>query len=81
MDKTASKEKAISEIVKKYKMSSNDIYCFGDDYNDIEMFKYCKNSVAMGNAISELKSIAMFITDTNDNDGVAKFLIEKGFIV
>ena len=56
------------------------IYCFGDDYNDIGMFKFCKNAVAMGNAISELKTIAKFVTETNDNDGVAKFLVEKGII-
>ena len=80
MDKNTSKEKSIDEISKKYKISSNDIYCFGDDYNDIEMFKFCKNAVAMGNAISELKIIAKFVTDTNDNDGVAKFLVEKGII-
>ena len=80
MDKNASKEKSIDEISKKYKISSNDIYCFGDDYNDIGMFKFCKNAVAMGNAISELKTIAKFLTETNDNDGVAKFLVEKGII-
>ena len=80
MDKNASKEKSIDEISKRYKISSNDIYCFGDDYNDIEMFKFCKNAVAMGNAISELKTIAKFVTETNDNDGVAKFLVEKGII-
>jgi len=80
MDKNASKEKSIDEISKKYKISSNDIYCFGDDYNDIEMFKFCKNAVAMGNAISELKIIAKFVTETNDNDGVAQFLIKKGII-
>ena len=44
------------------------------------MFKFCKNAVAMGNAISELKTIAKFVTETNDNDGVAKFLVEKGII-
>ena len=80
MDKNASKEKSIDEISKKYKISSNDIYCFGDDYNDIEMFKFCKNTVAMGNAISELKIIAKFVTETNDNDGVDKFLVEKVII-
>ena len=80
MDKNASKEKSIDEISKKYKISSNDIYCFGYDYNDIGMFKFCKNTVAMGNAISELKTIAKFLTETNDNDGVAKFLVGKGII-
>ena len=81
MDKNASKAKSISEISKKYKINSDDIYCFGDDYNDIEMFKFCKNAVAMGNAINELKIIAKFVTDTNDNDGIFKFLVENGFVI
>ena len=80
MDKNASKEKSIDEISRKYKIGSDDIYCFGDDYNDIGMFKFCKNTVAMGNAVSELKRIAKFVTGTNDNDGVAEFLVEKGII-
>ena len=75
MDKSASKEKAVSELSEKYKIQ--DIYCFGDDHNDIGMFKYCSYPVAMGNAIPELKAIAKFVTETNDNDGVAKFLIDK----
>lgn len=45
------------------------------------MFKFCKNAVAMGNAINELKIIAKFVTDTNDNDGVFKFLVENGFVI
>ena len=81
MDKNASKAKSIGEISKKYKINSDDIYCFGDDYNDIEMFKFCKNAVAMGNAINELKIIAKFVTDTNDNDGIFKFLVENGFVI
>jgi len=78
MDKSASKEKAISELSEKYGIS--DIYCFGDDHNDIGMFNYCSNPVAMGNAIPELKATAKFVTDTNDKDGVAKFLVEHGIL-
>ncbi len=49
-------KKEISESNKNaVQKLSNDIYCFGDDYNDIGMFKFCKNTVAMGNAISERK--------------------------
>ena len=71
-------KKSMDEISKNIKSTSNDVYCFGDDYNDLEMFKFCKNAVAMGNAMSELETIAKFVTETNDNDGVAALLIEKG---
>ncbi len=77
MSKEASKEQALKEIAEKYNSVPEAIYCFGDDHNDIGMFRYCRNSVAMGNAIPELKGIARFVTDSNDNDGVAKFLHEK----
>jgi len=46
----------------------------GDDINDISMFAEVGYSVAMGNAIPDLKKVATYITDDNNNDGVAKFL-------
>lgn len=46
----------------------------GDNFNDLPMLEHCAYNVAMGNAIDELKARADYITDTNDNDGVAKFL-------
>lgn len=52
----------------------NDTICFGDALNDVEMFKNVKISVAMGNALPEVKDVATHITDTYDNDGIAKFL-------
>ena len=36
------------------------------------MFTEFTETVAMGNAIPEIKEIAKYITDTNDNLGVAK---------
>ena len=44
----------------------------GDSFNDYSMFEIFEESVAMKNAISEIKKIAKYITDTNDNQGVAK---------
>jgi len=74
MDKSASKENAIVHFAKHLKIHQKDITCFGDDFNDIGMFQFCGKSVAMGNAIPELKEIATHITTTNDEDGVAKFI-------
>lgn len=48
----------------------------GDQGNDLSMIKYAGLGVAMGNAITSVKEVANYITDTNDNDGVAK-AIEK----
>ena len=49
-------------------------YAFGDGINDLEMFQLVKHSVAMGNAVEELKMIASEQTDTVLNNGIAKYL-------
>ena len=38
------------------------------------MIKMAGLGVAMGNAIPEVKRVADYITDTNENDGVAKVI-------
>lgn len=47
---------------------------FGDDTNDIDMFNLVGTSVAMGNAVPSLKKIANYITETNDNNGIASWI-------
>lgn len=49
---------------------------FGDEDNDNEMIEYVKHGVAMDNAIDDLKSIADYTTKSNNNDGIAHFLID-----
>ena len=45
---------------------------FGDGTNDISMLKAAGIGVAMGNAMDEVKVHADYVTDTCDNDGMAK---------
>ena len=44
----------------------------GDSNNDYEMLLNAGYSVAMGNACDRVKEISSAVTDTNENDGVAK---------
>lgn len=74
MAKGVSKEQAIKEICIQNNIPISDVMVFGDDWNDLELFYACGFPIAMGNAIPELKDIAYFITDTNDEDGVAQVL-------
>jgi len=45
---------------------------FGDGSNDRSMIEAAGIGVAMANAEQPLKELADYVTDTNDNDGVAK---------
>lgn len=71
MSKRASKELGVAKLLNGFGISNEEVIVFGDDHNDIGLFKTCGWSVAMGNAIKELKDIASNITESNDNDGVA----------
>ena len=53
-----------------------EIMACGDGMNDYEMLSAVGFGVAMGNAMEPLKEIADYITETNDENGVAK-AIEK----
>lgn len=48
----------------------------GDAGNDHHMIEYAGLGIAMENASEDTKAIANYITDTNDNSGVAQ-VIEK----
>jgi Cof subfamily protein (haloacid dehalogenase superfamily) len=74
MNKQVSKETGILKLCSFYGVNRSEIMVFGDDYNDIEMFRMSGYSVAMLNAVHDLKIMADEVTDTNDNDGVAKVL-------
>jgi Cof subfamily protein (haloacid dehalogenase superfamily) len=48
----------------------------GDNYNDVSMLEIAGFPVAMGNAVDELKEMAVFVTKENNESGVA-FAIQK----
>lgn len=74
MPKGASKALAITKICEMEGIGLENILVLGDDFNDLGLFQICGYSVAMGNAIQELKDIANEVTESNDNDGVAIIL-------
>jgi len=70
----ASKYNAIKHLSKHTGIEQGDIIAFGDDNNDIEMLQKCGIGVAVKNAIQDAKDVADYICDTNENDGIARFL-------
>lgn len=74
--KNATKERAIENLCSYLNLPAEKIVAFGDDFNDIGMLKLCGKGVAMGNAISEVKSVADEICLSNEEDGVARWIKE-----
>ena len=74
--KNVTKENAILNICNVIDINIMDVIAFGDDLVDIGMLKVCGKGIAMGNSVNEVKSIADVIIDSNDNDGIAKYLTE-----
>ena len=72
MDGRISKGNAVSHLAKSLNIISEEVMCIGDSENDISMLEFSGVAVAMGNGNDFVKKIADFITDTNNNDGVAK---------
>ena len=75
-DPKATKGNALRFLADKWGIKKEEIMACGDQDNDIEMLLAAGTKVAMGNATDALKSIADYVTDTVDNDGVPK-AVEK----
>ena len=69
-----SKGKAVKQLCDYLGIKEDEIIVIGDGENDISMFNMTSNSVAMGNALQNVKESAQYVTLTNDEDGVAKVL-------
>jgi len=67
-----SKGRAAKVLADFYGISKDEVMCIGDNENDLSMIEYAGMGVAMGNAEESVKKVANYITDTNNNSGVAK---------
>ena len=72
MRKNCNKKNAVKKVMDTFGVNHDEIIVIGDGGNDLPMFEYAKLKIAMGNADEALKLKADYITDTNNNDGVAK---------
>lgn len=71
-----SKGEAIKKLGAYLGIDVADIMAVGDSYNDLEMLQTVGHGVAMANAEPEVKAAARYVTDSNNEDGLAK-AIEK----
>ncbi|MFC2073280.1 HAD-IIB family hydrolase [Campylobacterota bacterium] len=72
------KAHALQKVMDYLKRDPVDVTVFGDSINDIGMFKLAGTSVAVSNALDEVKAVAdIILPHSNDEDGVAKYLENK----
>jgi Cof subfamily protein (haloacid dehalogenase superfamily) len=74
MNLQASKTMAMKLLMEQYGIQQHEVVAIGDNYNDKGMIEFAGMGVAMGNAPDAIKAVANYVTDTNNNDGVAKAL-------
>lgn len=71
-NKEAQKGLILAKVADKLGIKRDEVMVIGDSFNDYSMFTEFTESFAMGNAVKQIKEVAKYITDTNDNAGVAK---------
>jgi len=74
MDKHASKKAGISYLQEIYRIKASQVIAIGDNFNDIDMIEHAGLGVAMRNAPDEVKKYADEVTESNDEEGVARII-------
>ena len=68
----ASKGNSLKKLIKRLKISKEEVISFGDSQNDISLFKESGFSIAVKNSYPELIELADAITDENHKSGLGK---------
>lgn len=80
VQKGFSKATACDVILKKFGMTKDHAYVFGDSLNDLPMFEYAKHTIAMGDHAKGLEPYTEFVTRRVEDDGVAYAMKYYGLI-
>ncbi|WP_205601123.1 Cof-type HAD-IIB family hydrolase [Virgibacillus sp. Bac330] len=75
-----SKAIGVEKLIEASGLAFEDTFAFGDGLNDMQMLQEIGTGVAMGNAVSDLKAVADYITEDVDKDGLANGLKHLGLI-
>ncbi len=75
LHKDADKAHGLQKVHEITQIDYKEFTVFGDNLNDVGMFKLAHTSVAVANAHKELKELATFVSEfSNNEDAVAKYL-------
>ena len=68
------KAQSLQRLLTHLGLERESLMAFGDGFNDLSMIQFAGQGVAMANAVEEVKSIADFVTTSNEEDGIAQAL-------
>ena len=68
------KASRLARVANELGVSASNTIAFGDNLNDLPMLAWAGTSVAMGNALSEVKAVANHVTLDNSDHGIAVYL-------
>lgn len=66
------KASALATLCAERGIAPGDVLAFGDMRNDLPMLRWAGHAVAVANAHPEVLAAIRGVTDTNENDGVAR---------
>jgi 5-amino-6-(5-phospho-D-ribitylamino)uracil phosphatase len=76
-DARATKDQAIDELRQSFAPGHRELVVFGDDVNDITMFRQADRAIAVANAVDAVKKHATDIIGANLDDSVVKYLARE----
>lgn len=74
MSRTATKWRGVRQMLDEAGLEAGQAIYFGDDNDDLEPIRECGYGVAVSNALEHVKAAADEVTESNDEDGVARCL-------
>jgi Cof subfamily protein (haloacid dehalogenase superfamily) len=74
LDAGATKAAAVTVLQSMLGLRGGELTVFGDEMNDLEMFRIARRAVAVANARREVLDAASEVTESNDDDGVVRWL-------
>ena len=76
MDRKATKWRGVQDMLSAFGLSPAQAVYFGDDQDDLESIRGCGLGVAVSNALKPVRDAASALALSNDEDGVARFLVD-----
>ena len=70
------KWESILYLIDKYGINKEEVVAIGDNINDYKMIQNAGLGIAMGESMPKIKEVADYVTEDNNNEGVANALLK-----